>query len=535
MRIVDLRQLDSLSSEATADVCIVGAGAAGLVLAVALARAGVRVAILEAGQQTCVDGSALGIEAVNPDGYGAATKGRVFGLGGTTAVWGGHLVPHGPVDVDAGETPDAGIDFWQHLLQVIDRQAARVLELLGLPWAVGEFGQGNFLPSGIGETARRCGIGIVVGVWLPFRRRNFSWVLRKVGGHAPLDVYLSAPVVDWDVLPASGGRAHIRCVTARKHHRTLRVNAKWFVVAAGAIESTRILLALSQRYGSGLIDQRRAVGRYLSDHISCAVADVEPGSRAACARIFGPRFRAGTMYTFRFVDLRRTSGLPRGFAHFTFEHNNAAFEIAKLFLLSLQRRAVPRVSFGQLASGAWGLGRLGYERFFRSRLYVAEGTPVHLQLDLEQVPRFSNRIELTDRTDATGLPVPVIRWSLHEEDYRAVRHAARAFLERWPTEIGVSLVLRDLDGNGVKPHDVYHPVGTCRMGTDVEAVVDPSLRVHDTENLFVLSTAVFPSAGSANPTFSLLCFALDLAERLGRMAKETIEVSSSNVRTVAGR
>jgi len=73
------------------------------------------------------------------------------------------------------------------------------------------------------------------------------------------------------------------------------------------------------------------------------------------------------------------------------------------------------------------------------------------------------------------------------------------------------------------------------MGTDGEAVVDPSLRVHDTENLFVLSTAVFPSAGSANPTFSLLCFALDLAERLGRMAKETIEVSSSNVRTVAGR
>jgi hypothetical protein len=45
---------------------------------------------------------------------------------------------------------------------------------------------------------------------------------------------------------------------------------------------------------------------------------------------------------------------------------------------------------------------------------------------------------------------------------------------------------------------------------------------------------VFPSAGSANPTFSLLCLAMDLAERLGRMAREPMEVFDGNVRTVAG-
>lgn len=519
MRIVDLRALDSVSSELTADVCVVGAGAAGLVLATALARAGVRVAVLEAGGRTCVDGGAVGIEAVSDgDVYGGATRGRVFGLGGTTAVWGGQLVPHGPVDID--ETPEAGFDFWQHLLRVIDRQAARVLELLRLPWVVSDFGAADLLPPGIAETARRCGIGVVAGVWLPFRRRNLCWILREMGRHAPLDIYLGAPVVDWDVIsaPQVGGRFHVKCAVARAQHRAIRVHAKWFVISAGAIESTRILLALNQRHGGYLIDQKRAVGHYLSDHISCSIADVEPGSRAACAGIFGPRFRANTMITFRFVDRRRPATLPRGFAHFIFEHNNPGFELAKLFVLSLQRRAVPRLSFGQLVSGACGLGRLGYERVFRSKLYVAQGTPVHLQLDLEQVPHFSNRIELADRTDATGLPVPVIRWSVREADYEAIRRAAAVFLDRWPREIGISLVPRDLDGNGLKPHDVYHPVGTCRMGADAEAVVDPSLRVHDAENLFVLSTAVFPSAGSANPTFSLLCLAMDLAERLSRMA-----------------
>ena len=57
------------------------------------------------------------------------------------------------------------------------------------------------------------------------------------------------------------------------------------------------------------------------------------------------------------------------------------------------------------------------------------------------------------------------------------------------------------------------------MGRDSESVVDFELRVHGCDNLSVLSTAVFPSAGTANPTFSMLCFAEALAERLATEAK----------------
>ena len=67
---------------------------------------------------------------------------------------------------------------------------------------------------------------------------------------------------------------------------------------------------------------------------------------------------------------------------------------------------------------------------------------------------------------------------------------------------------------GQKPHDAYHPVGTCRLGEDRESVVSPDLKVHGTSNVFLLSTAVFPSAGSANPTFSMLCFAERLSDLL---------------------
>jgi choline dehydrogenase-like flavoprotein len=71
-----------------------------------------------------------------------------------------------------------------------------------------------------------------------------------------------------------------------------------------------------------------------------------------------------------------------------------------------------------------------------------------------------------------------------------------------------------LDWDSSRPHDTFHPVGTCRMGDDDEAVVTPDLKVWGTDNLWVTSTAVLPTAGTANPTYTLLCMAEGLATRL---------------------
>ena len=64
------------------------------------------------------------------------------------------------------------------------------------------------------------------------------------------------------------------------------------------------------------------------------------------------------------------------------------------------------------------------------------------------------------------------------------------------------------------PHDAYHPVGTLRFGQDREAVVDKNLKVWGLNNLWAVSTGVLPSAGSANPTFTMLCLADKLVDEL---------------------
>ena len=128
----------------------------------------------------------------------------------------------------------------------------------------------------------------------------------------------------------------------------------------------------------------------------------------------------------------------------------------------------------------------------------------------------SNAVSLTDKIDRYGRPVVTINWQVNDIDYANIQQTSTRILNKWPGTRGgmPDLMPMVTDGNGSKPHDAYHPVGICRLGIDKGAVVDTDLRVQGTDNLWVLSTGVLPSAGTANPTFTMLCLGDELADRL---------------------
>ena len=88
------------------------------------------------------------------------------------------------------------------------------------------------------------------------------------------------------------------------------------------------------------------------------------------------------------------------------------------------------------------------------------------------------------------------------------------FLKKFSDIKGIKLHILDDNANIFKSSDTYHPVGVCCMGKKKESVVDENLKVYGTENLWVVSTGVLPSAGSANPTFTMLCLADRLVEQI---------------------
>ncbi len=516
-----MKQHDLLSSsvpigDAVCDVCIIGAGAAGLYLATRLATKGQSVVILEAGGRVCSDGATLGVEPFfSGDVYSGATLGRAFGLGGSTSRWGGLLVPHSRHDVRSCESEE--FDPWRLIVSKVEDRTNAVLSNLGFCH------QSDFehLPKDklgrLFEILMAQGLDTIAAQFLPFKSRNFVYLLKgRSAGNQKIQIFLNAVSNTWRVDTAISGHSRVNTVGAiSANGNTVMVKAQHVVVAAGAIESARILLEI-KRSVAPVISKTAEVGCNLSDHLSCRIADVKPTDYGRVASLFGPRFVRGCMRSFRFIENKAPSDAPRCFTHFIFDIDNPAFHLAKEALSALQAYRLPNVSVAQFVAGGAGLFSLAFSRYVRSVLFIPEGTPVHLQLDIEQVPMSNNAVSLTDEIDRYGRPVARINWRINDVDYANIQQTAARIVSKWP---GLRGGLPDLapvfiGGSGPKPHDAYHPVGTCRLGVDKGAVVDTHLRVQGTDNLWVLSTGVLPSAGTANPTFTMLCLGDELADRL---------------------
>lgn len=139
-------------------------------------------------------------------------------------------------------------------------------------------------------------------------------------------------------------------------------------------------------------------------------------------------------------------------------------------------------------------------------------------MDMEQYPEQKNRISLSSVNDEYGRKIALIEWKITHRDMRAIEAAADNILRKWPGKAGglPELIPRTIDSTANKPYDAYHPVGVCRMGERGSSVVDSNLSVWGIENLSVVSTGVLPSAGTANPTFTKLCMAHQLADYLSK-------------------
>jgi choline dehydrogenase-like flavoprotein len=511
---IDLQKLPDKKTIKSYDVCIVGAGAAGLYLARRLVMQGNHVALLEAGSDICVMGKDIGIEATHEEQtYEAAINGRAFGIGGTTSLWGGQLLPYSSYDKRGNS------ETWLNIVDTVERYTKIVYNELGIAGDIDHLtlGQG-YLGDGL-IPLTSSDIAVSVSDWLPFRRRNLRFLtddLHKSSGQ--LNIYTNAVASTWSLVKQSNALIRIESVTARSTNgRELQIHAKQFLIASGAIESARILLEIFLQSGRGT--SKHSVGHYLSDHLSSPVAKVQAVDSRKIELMFGPRFKNGRMRTFRFIDKGNNGDRPKGFFHFVFMQENPGFHLARKILGGLQSRRVPDLNVSELLGGVHGISMLAYARFMKNRLFIPANTPIQLQLDFEQKPQYDNYIALTEEKDVYNRLKAKIHWRVSSEDYEYLEYASSKFLSNWPSrELKMSsLSLFNSIELNKKLYDTYHPVGTCRMGTKDSAVVDSNLQVYGMDNVYVASTGVFPSAGTANPTFSLLCLAEGLANHIGKI------------------
>ena len=509
-------------------VCIIGAGIAGLILASRLRASGVPVTVLESGaaESGGIDDPLNGVVSLGRP-YLGATKGRARGLGGTSTLWGGALIPFLPSDLEARR--HVGVKPWP---VQFDDVAPYVSEAEAI------FGVGHDpydeLFAAAHNIAKQAPMGdpdfiARFAKWPAFKMRNVATLLKtQLEDDRDLNVHLNATAIAFHCEP-EGRLDSVRAVAP--NGRSIEVKAGRFVFCAGAVESTRLLLLLDSQNGGRVKDSSNALGRYFHDHVSLPAAELKTDDPAQLNRMAAFFFAGAAMRSLRFElspQAQEAEACASGFAHIAFQTDRpSGFDVLRNVLKGVQQQSGGRfLNAAALVRHVPYLARAGYWRVTHKQLLWPAPARYQLHIVAEQLPRSDSQIALAGETDRYGCQIATIDWRVGKGEADTISAFARRYDAYWKRHgLDRMAILRwnlPLHGDVEIPEDsfsdIYHPGGTTRMGDHArESVVDKHLDCFAVPNLSIAATSVFPSGASANPTMMLIAFALRLGDRLGRL------------------
>ena len=477
------------------DVVIVGTGPAGVVSALELAKAGLQVLMLEAGSEALdTDGSPFFNFEVNGPSHEVAF-GMSLQMGGSTNLWSGRSARFEAGDI----TMSRGWPFDREDLEDDYRHAE---EILGIELENAD--QQPEIPAGWKSACQRP-LEIKRFTWSR-PPRNFADVARRAVERFPeLNVILGARCVR---LNYQGGV--LQSLSVATSDGVQSVSARRFLLAAGGLESPRVMLA------SGLGEGLPALGRYLGTHPKGNVGKLE---LRRLARLRYPLFsdtKIGDHWRRYGVGLEHSSR-PAGLNHYLqlsprFEKiGSSMLERAQQGLLAARG---PSTGRNRLEDAAILAGRVAFNALGRSGVFQGYASQLTLRGFFDQHPDPSNRIELQASADKFGVPQAAVQWKLGQHDYDSISAFMRIISEHI-SRSDIGEVRADLphDPGELRLTGVHsHFMGTTRMGTGPgDSVVDGWGRVHGQERLFVSGPGLFRTYSYANPVLTICALALRVA------------------------
>jgi choline dehydrogenase-like flavoprotein len=500
-----------------AAVCVIGGGIAGLVLAMRLAKQGVQVHLLEAGGLKFEERSqALYQAEMSDDNHRGSNEGRFRTFGGSSTRWGGQILPF----TNDIFQPPAGLpsEPWpiteQDLIPYYE-DAQKILGVDPLSFSAELLSELGHEPLPASED-----IDIRFSKWTPFKRRNLAKTLGvEALAHPNVTLFTHANAAA--LVTASGTRNRISSVDVLNYAREkFSFSADYFVVCAGTVESSRLLLC-----SSDVPNPHDQIGRYFHDHVAFHAARFLSPARERALQSLGPFFVDGTTHTCKFeasLALREREGLLPVCSYIAIDEPEDSGALAmRSMLRSVQRghfREGLRTNLVPMLRGGGDVARVLFYSRFKGRRTVTKQALLRLKVDVEQAPHPENRIRLSDsKTDALGLCTTIVQWRVNEPEmstalrYASIMQDYLQGLELDPGDWSQSVVDHTLPAM----FDTNHAMGGLRMGTDASrSVVNRELTVHGLDNLHIASCAVFPSGSSSNPTFTMMALTLRLADHL---------------------
>ena len=517
------------------DVCIIGAGLVGGLMAYELARRGLKVVVLEAGPRYKLEERAaymMGIVSGRIPGWPFASDFperdvysnageveypvnhlRVKAVGGSTLHWGGQTLRFIESDFRLktlyGIAEDWPITYDE--LEPFYTKAERALGVAGatdnpfasrrsagFPLPPFPFSVGDKIFQG---ACKKLGI---VAHTIPWARNSVPYQNRPAcAAFATCGTYRICPIAaqytsenHLDLAVATGNATVIananvvRLTTDRQKRVTSAVymshdkkedkqSARLFVLAAHTVESARLLLlSESNEFPNGLANGSGLVGKNFMERPAIAVQGTLQ------QRVFPYRIGFPTMETMQLCNPKNRHERAATKIEFHNFEGPTPYEIAS-------------------ASGNWG-------KSLAEEVRRTFGHDISVEASIEQLPDPSNTVSLDPHLrDCFGNPAPRITYSFSAYEKNSLKEA-KTLAEKILTAAGA-----ELNGEQVSQGFAGHPMGTCRMGNDpATSVVDRTLRAHDVRNLFIVGGSVFVTGSSLQPSLTMAALAIRAAEHI---------------------
>lgn len=515
------------------DLCIVGAGPAGITIARELMGTRTRICLLDSGGRD-VERRAQRHNRGESVGYPIRlSRSRVRAFGGSSRLWG-----------PAGTSRPLGLEegLVVRPLDLIDFESRP-----GLPWSGWPFDRAHLEPWYASAQAV-CQAGPYdydpvgwegAGPALPLADDAVGTTV-FVHGSATFDGY-HAEVADapnitllqhatvTELLPDDQPDRVDRVRVRRDDGSGYFVKARVVVLAAGGIENPRLLLLSCRSHPTGLGNRYDLVGRYFAERLSGRSGHVVADRPELIdqAGFYGIRPARGTRVqgAFRVADAVQRERQLRNCAFFLLKRDasitaEGVRSVATLVKAAGRRPLATDVSghLRNIVTGARSLAGLAAGSI-ATRFGGGSGRPQVLVLRVqgEQAPNADSRITLGERTDDFGLPVARVDWRIDAADRASIRTSQElldaalraAGLGRVEHMLGAEHPPMLFEGN-------HHHLGATRMHADPRrGVVDADLKIHGVRNVYVAGSSVFPTYGSSNPTLTIVALALRLADHIG--------------------
>ncbi|MDO4638015.1 MAG: GMC family oxidoreductase [Lautropia sp.] len=547
------------------DVCIIGAGPAGLAVAHEMLDSGLDVILLESGDEepdAATQSLASGVSEDTPDLYPDIIWSHDRRFGGTSVQWdvqiqdtrNCHLATFDPIDFKKRDwMPYSGwpIDYdtlHPYYLRALKLWETGIESLALEPWLSSERSMLKFrhdaLQTKLYMTGSQAALTKSIG--------------DRVKQSSNIRLIMKANAIELETNESANTVTGIKVACLDNRHFTIA--AGQVILAQGGYQVPRLLLASDRVAKQGLGNDHGLVGRFLMDRQIVKTGTLFPSRPISAFGLYdlqhrGPSHVLGKLaipeHTLEEQCLMNTSiGLnaqpgfsrvrlaQRLFGRGTTFRSPAYYSLRKV-ARDLRARRMPERPIHHLMNILGGIDDLVFIKVARAPWLnipynrdsggwydLPERDQYFKIIDLyqisEQSPDPDNRITLSEERDATGMRKPRIHFRWREFDIRSAL-GSQDIVQRAIEQSGIGrLRVERRDGMPlVTQMTAHHPAGTARMADDPsQGVVDRDCRVHGVSNLYVASSATFTTAGCAPPTLTIVALAVRVADKVKQQANK---------------